>query len=172
MSATDCEGSIADRDHGAVGQAPTSLTLRCARSAPRSTLRCNLRPTLRGIASGDAPQDEGMSGGEPLLMRQSVGLIDGELGFHQRKKALGVGAATKEAGTMAGGKRGHLVKEKKRRVAIAHRFMMVVLEVKLAADPMVRGPAAPSERLVFAMKLAAAIAHHGAARRGRDDFAG
>src|SRR5438270_11965855 len=102
-------------------------------------------------------------------MTNPVGLIDGKSGLHQAEEPLGIGAAAEEAGAMAGCEGGHLVEKEKRGVTPAHRLMVLVSIIKLAADPMMRSPAAAPQRLVVAMKPAAAIAHHGATRLGRDD---
>ena len=44
-----------------------------------------------------------------------------------------------------------------------HGLVLHVLVVHVAANPVVAGPAALAQGLVIAVKLAAAIAHHGAA---------
>ncbi len=59
----------------------------------------------------------------------------------------------------------HLIHEEHRRVTPSHGFVMGTLPFQLATNPMGAGPAALAQRLVIAVKLSTAIAHHQATRR-------
>ena len=66
---------------------------------------------------------------------------------------------------MASSECGHFIKEEQRCVTPPHGFMMHVLVVQLATNPVCAGPAPLAQRLVITMELATAIAEHGAPRR-------
>ena len=85
-------------------------------------------------------------------------------------KVLGIGPSTKETGTMTCGKGCHFIEKKERRVAFPHGFVLHVLVVHVASDPMDAGPAALAQGPIIAMKLATAISHHGSALRRGDNF--
>lgn len=87
------------------------------------------------------------------------------------QKAFCLGPAAEEAGPVARRQCGHLVEEEQRGIALAHGFMVQALVVEFAADPVLRRPAPFAQRLVRPMKLAAAIAQHGAACRHGGDLA-
>ena len=84
-------------------------------------------------------------------------------------KVPGVCSSAKEARTMACGKSRDLIKKEERGVAFPHHFMLHVLVVHVAANPVMACPAALAQGLVITVELAAAIAHHGAALGHRND---
>src|SRR5690606_38334566 len=52
----------------------------------------------------------------------------------------------------------------------SHHLAMAPAELQFAADPLLCNPAAAAELLVRPVQAAAAVAHHGPARRDRDDL--
>jgi predicted nucleic acid-binding Zn ribbon protein len=109
--------------------------------------------------------DHGFVPSQTLRMKFAVKVIN----LAAANKVPGVCSSTKETRAMACGESCDLIKEEERRVALAHRLVLHVLVVHVAANPVVGGPAALAKRLVIAVKLATAIAHHGAALGHRND---
>ena len=71
---------------------------------------------------------------------------------------------------MARGKGSDLVEEKQFCVTVAPNIAMPIVELKLAADPRPREPAARCELTPRIMQTAAAIAHQRSAGRRRNQF--
>ena len=63
----------------------------------------------------------------------------------------------------------NLIKEEQRRITLAHGFVLHVLVVHIAANPVDAGPAALAQCFVVTVKLATAVAHHEPTRRHRND---
>jgi hypothetical protein len=78
-------------------------------------------------------------------------------------KVLGIRPAAKETGAMACSQSGDLIKKEQRGVAFSHGLVLHVLVMYVAANPVLAGPAAVAQGFVIAVKLAAAVAHYGAA---------
>ena len=78
-------------------------------------------------------------------------------------------AAAEETRPVARGKSCHLIEKEKRGVALAHGLVLHVLVVQIAANPVDTGPAALAQGFVVPVKLATAIAHHGATGRHRNN---
>ena len=94
-----------------------------------------------------------------LRMKLAVKVID--LAFSQ--KLFCFSATAEKTGPVARCQCCDFIEKKKRRVAFPHRFVLHVLVVHVAANPVVGGPTALAKGLVIAVKLAAAITHQGAA---------
>jgi len=100
-----------------------------------------------------------------LRVKLAIKVID--LAFSQESSCLS--AAAEKTRSMARRQCRDFIKEEERGVAFPHGFMLHVLVVHIAANPVDAGPAALPQSLIITVKLAAAIAHHGAAFRHRHD---
>ena len=112
--------------------------------------------------------------GEPLAMQHRVHSGGGRALFlvgKQRGEMLGVLAPAFEARPVAGGERRHLVEEEQLAIALAPDLAMAVVEVELAADPLLRHPAPAAQFAPCVMQPPAAIAHEQPARRARKQMA-
>src|SRR5262249_28322322 len=114
---------------------------------------------------------------EPLSLQHNVHLTGARRGAESmrarpssRKRGC-VGAATFEAGAMAGGQRGRLVEEEQLSVALAPDLPVPVLEREPAAYPCARGPTPARQRAVVSMEAAAAVAKEQTARLNGAKFA-
>ncbi len=109
--------------------------------------------------------DTGLMPCKALRMKLAVKVIY----LAASNKVPGICSSTKEARTMACCQCRDLIKEEDRRVAFPHRFMLHVLVVHVAANPVVGGPTTLTQCLVITVKLATAIARHGATFGHRND---
>ena len=100
--------------------------------------------------------DNGFVPFKALPMKLAIKVIN----LATANKVLGVYSSTKEARTMTRCQSRNFIQEEKRRVAFPHRFVLHVLVVHVAANPVAGGPATLAQGLVITMELATAIAHH------------
>ena len=106
-----------------------------------------------------------MRASQPLLVKFEVKWP----GFSISEKGLRILPSAIETRPVARRKGCHLIEKEQRGVTPAHRLMMCALPFEFAANPMCAGPAPLAQRLVIAVKFAAAVAQHGALRRRGED---